>query len=61
MFSGESIRYYDGENGTDVWSGGSAGMQDDARRMKFKRRLQEIAGGVCQAVRKMQSIFFQLI
>jgi hypothetical protein len=44
--------YYDTENGTDVWSGGRAGMSDDARRLKFKRRLQEIAGGVCQAVRK---------
>ena len=33
-----------------MWSGGREGAQDDARRLKFKRRLQEIAGGVCQAV-----------
>jgi len=41
--------YHDTEEGTDVWSGGTReGMKDDARRIKFKRRLQEIAGGVCQ-------------
>ena len=39
------------EEGTDVWSGGTKeGMKDDARRIKFKRRLQEIAGGVCQVI-----------
>jgi hypothetical protein len=42
------------EEGTDVWSGGTKeGMKDDARRIKFKRRLQEIAGGVCQVMRNL--------
>ena len=40
--------FYDQENGSDVWSDGNP--SDDQRRLKFKRRMQEIAGGVCQAV-----------
>jgi len=52
--------YHDKEGGSDVWSGGTKeGMNEDARRMKFNRRLQEIAGGMCQVRAPFACVFGQ--